>query len=531
LWCGRWKADRKSRDDGAGTVEYVGLLFLIAAIVFALGTVALPDKVTKGASSAICSIFGGDNCGRTSTNGKSGQDGRSNSGTDGDSSAAGNSPAAGNDDKGNPGWNGSYSGNPANQAWQAFSDQVDGFLGGAWDGTKQAVSGLAGAAWDDVKGFGSLFTHPMNAVKGLGHVITHPVDTVEQLVWDDGSRQAWHDHQYTKAISRGVWNVGSWFIPGYDLGKFGSKIEKLGKVADEAGKLGKVAKAAEKAEKAAQEAERAAKSGDVERAEKAAAEARKDAEEAEKEARKNGCKLVGLGPFSLDHAVSSGRFGALLSLPAQGGGDACKNASDAAAARDRAVRAAERAQLEKDVNAAVKAGRFEDADNLLDKADANAAAARDAARKDPSPGNKDAANEAERFAERQRQKVIDSKLNVARRSVKASERQEAEVADAVRPALRNFQRKYGPNGKLGEVDVETNKAIVEVAGGVKMHKTNQIAKYINDRTINPSGKPVIVFAPQMTANAVREAEKAGAIVVRNTAELKQKLRDLGENIP
>ena len=528
MWCGRWRSDRTRRDNGVSTIEYVALLFLIAAIVLSLGSVALPVKVTNGATSAICSIFVGENCGGGAPHGKTDQG--NGSGSDQMGTDNRTSPETGGKDSSNPGWNGAYFGNPAGQAWNAFNDQVNSFLGGVRDGVKQAASGLFGAAWDDVKGFGGLFAHPMNAVKGLGHVVMHPWDTAKQLVWDDGSRQAWHDHKYVKSIFRGVWNVGSWFIPGYDLGKFGSKITKLGKVADEAGKLGKVTKAAEKAEKAAQEAERAAKSGDVERANKAAAEARKDADEAAKEAKKNGCKLLGLGPPSLDYMVSSGRFGPLL-LPVAPGGGACQSASEAAAARDRALRAAERANLDKDINAAVKAGRFEDADNLIDKADANAAAARDAARKDPSNANKDAANEAEKFAERQRQKVISSKLDVARKSVKASERQEAEVADAVRPVVRNFQRKYGPNGKLGEVDVETSKAIVEVAGGTKMHKTNQIAKYINNKTINPSGKPVIVFAPNMPANAARAAQEAGAIVVRNTAELKQKLRDLGENLP
>ena len=60
--CGRWRGDRKRRDDGAGTIEYVALLFVIAMIVLALGAAAVPAKVTNGATSAICSIFSGHGC-------------------------------------------------------------------------------------------------------------------------------------------------------------------------------------------------------------------------------------------------------------------------------------------------------------------------------------------------------------------------------------------------------------------------------------------------------------------------------------
>lgn len=536
MWCGRWTAGRSRRDAGASATEYAGLL-LVAALVVGLLVAMVPAKVMTPTKSAICTIFSGDNCGRSPTGGN-GQNGATGPGTTngpGGSSTSGN----GGGNSSNPNWNSPYAGmNPANQAWSALGDQIGNFFGGLGNGVKQAAQGLGGAAWDDVKGFGDLFAHPMNAVKGIGHIVTHPVDTIEHLVWDDGSRQAWHDHQPVKAIFRGVWNVGSWFIPGYDLGKLGSKIGKFGKAADEAGKLGKLTEAAAKAEKAADDAERAAKAGDAQGAARAAAAARKDADDAAAEARKNGCKLVGLGPPRLlDHALSFGRFGGPLLLHAPSG-DPCRNASEAAAARDRAARAAERAQLGTDINDAVKSGRFDDADGLIDRADANAAAARDAARKDPSQANKNAANEAERFAEQQRQKVIDAKIRDSRRTTGKSpekikgDKLEADIADAVRPALRNYNRKYGPNGSLGEVDAETGKAIIESASGARMSKTDQLGRLANNRTINPTGKPVIVVAPNWSSAQIQAALAAGATrVVKNTAELKQALRDLGENIP
>jgi hypothetical protein len=357
LWCGRWKADRVSRDSGTSTIEYVSLLLLIAAIVVALASAGLPTKVTTKATTAICAIFGGENCGGsaggTSPGGNEGAPGfgsGDSSGTPpvtgpGGTTGSGNSTDAGGDAKSSPDWNSAYAGlDPASQAWRALDDQLGKFFNGLGKGLHQAGSGLFGAAWDDVKGLGGLVTHPMNAVKGLGHMVTHPVDTVKQLVWDDGSRKAWDDHQPVKAIFRSIWNVGSWFIPGYDLGKFGSKITKLGKVADEAGKL---AKAADKAEKAAVEAERAAKAGDVERAGKAAAQARKDAEEAASEARKKGCKVVGLGVAIPDHVLSAGRFGG--PLPWHGPADGCGDAEEAEKAAQRAEKAAEDAQNEKKI--------------------------------------------------------------------------------------------------------------------------------------------------------------------------------------
>jgi hypothetical protein len=76
-------------------------------------------------------------------------------------------------------------------------------------------------------------------------------------------------------VGRTVWNVGSWFIPGVDLGKAAGKLGKLGRVGAEAGKL---ARLGEDADKAATKAEKAAAAGDHAAAEAAAKEARKVAD-------------------------------------------------------------------------------------------------------------------------------------------------------------------------------------------------------------------------------------------------------------
>lgn len=54
-------------DGGASTVEYAAIIVLVAALAAALGFVVLPERVKVRASAAICEVFGGTNCGGTTT--------------------------------------------------------------------------------------------------------------------------------------------------------------------------------------------------------------------------------------------------------------------------------------------------------------------------------------------------------------------------------------------------------------------------------------------------------------------------------
>jgi hypothetical protein len=57
-----------------------------------------------------------------------------------------------------------------------------------------------------------------------------------------------------------------------------------------------------------------------------------------------------------------------------------------------------------------------------------------------------------------------------------------------------FNRGFGPNNSIGEIDVETSQAIIEVTVA-KSGKLGQVSNFIGNATFNPSGKPVILYAP------------------------------------
>ena len=80
-------------------------------------------------------------------------------------------------------------------------------------------------------------------------------------------------------------------------------------------------------------------------------------------------------------------------------------------------------------------------------------------------------------------------------------------------------------GPIGDVDIEIDKAIVEITVSPQ-GKRGQIAKLLSNKTLNPSGKPVILFSRDYTPTAAREVKQAGGIVVRSEQELLQELQKL-----
>lgn len=108
-------------------------------------------------------------------------------------------------------------------------------------------------------------------------------------------------------------------------------------------------------------------------------------------------------------------------------------------------------------------------------------------------------------------------------------RLEASTAQAIRPLVRDFDRKYGRKGTIGQVDIETNKFVIEVTGGTWADKMEQIER-LKQPNINKSGKPVIVFAPGWNGKQVRGFAKQGVPVFRDLDELKKYLREHGEKI-
>ncbi|MFB9521273.1 Tox-REase-5 domain-containing protein [Streptomyces cremeus] len=111
----------------------------------------------------------------------------------------------------------------------------------------------------------------------------------DDLFVGDEVRERWNNGQKTRAVANVAWNIGSLFIPGYDVAKVAGKFTHLGRAAKGAAEA---AEAAGDAGAAAQRARRAAEAGDVEGARKAAREADEAADRAEDRARRTGCPIA-----------------------------------------------------------------------------------------------------------------------------------------------------------------------------------------------------------------------------------------------
>ncbi|MEG4444861.1 hypothetical protein QUB49_24230 [Microcoleus sp. AT9_B4] len=90
-------------------------------------------------------------------------------------------------------------------------------------------------------------------------------------------------------------------------------------------------------------------------------------------------------------------------------------------------------------------------------------------------------------------------------STNAGTKLEARIANLLRHDLISYGRIEKGANKLpvGDVDVETSNAIIEVTMQTGQ-KAGQIAKLQTDRLLNPSNKPVILFAPNYTELAQAE---------------------------
>jgi hypothetical protein len=353
LWRARGEA-------GSGTLEYVGVAVLVGVLVAALLAAGFHGRLEGSASTSVCKVTAQDGC------------------ADG---SGGGGPGAGG-----PGGGGA--GNSGGE---------DGGCHGFWGCAGSAVYNVGKGAYDDVAGLVHVVTDPGSLVDAAGYIVSHPLDSLRQLVWDDESAEMADRGDTGGAIGRTVWNVGSWFIPFYDVGKAGSKLGKLGKL----GRLGKLGKVSEEAAAFAERAAQLARKGDVRGARAAARRAREVADDAAAQARKAGC-LLGAP------ARGGGSGGRVLVLAGGGGGRlstgvvvvagtvrasaGCGEAADAAkkAAQqaDAAEQAAQRAALgakvgtADDVIAETRAGKG----NLTSSYSLSAADALEAGQKWVGPG-------------------------------------------------------------------------------------------------------------------------------------------------
>lgn len=126
--------------------------------------------------------------------------------------------------------------------------------------------------------------------------------------------------------------------------------------------------------------------------------------------------------------------------------------------------------------------------------------------------------------------LFDEAINNALNSSNVEKVLEDMVANAIREAgltLVSFNKQVGVNGEIGEIDVETSQAIIEVTTQTS-RKLKQIQKLICDPYLNPFSKSVIVYAPNYKFTPSQDIINAGATVVYIEQELIESLLNLGE---
>jgi len=102
---------------------------------------------------------------------------------------------------------------------------------------------------------------------------------------------------------------------------------------------------------------------------------------------------------------------------------------------------------------------------------------------------------------------------------------EGQVGKIVIDDLESFNKKIGLHGSVGEIDVETSKAIIEVTSKER-GKLSQIKKLMENPSMNPLKKPVILYAPNYKGTPAKDITATGAIIVRSEQELLQVLSKL-----
>ncbi|MFE1297397.1 Tox-REase-5 domain-containing protein [Streptomyces sp. NPDC058731] len=346
---------RRRRDRGQSTLEYVGLIVLVVAIILGLVASGVGQDVAAKLSQQVCRVVSDGDCGGsggtrneaggnpdggqshgTGDAGTNGTGGTNDTGSTGASGAAGGTDSTGGTDGGPDGSTqatypetntepeAAYDVQPTAADDDGKDDEgCGGFFGCAWDKVSQVGKGLfVDGVWGDVTGIFSLFDGDtwsgmadygeqlgrqwvqdsegagdkwnkgdyLGALWDWGGASVNTVVKVgDDIFVGDEVRERWNNGEKTRAVTDVVWNVGSFFIPGYDVAKVVGKVGKLGKLGKVAAK---VAEAADKAGDAAKRARKAAEAGDAAEAGRAAKEADEAADAAEEEARRTGCVIA-----------------------------------------------------------------------------------------------------------------------------------------------------------------------------------------------------------------------------------------------
>lgn len=88
-----------------------------------------------------------------------------------------------------------------------------------------------------------------------------------------------------------------------------------------------------------------------------------------------------------------------------------------------------------------------------------------------------------------------------------------------------FNKVVGPNGEIGEIDIQTSMAIIETTIA-RMGKLGQINKIMTNTQLNPDGQPVILDAPNYQVAAGQDIVDAGGLLARTPTALIALLQSL-----
>jgi len=122
-------------------------------------------------------------------------------------------------------------------------------------------------------------------------------------------------------------------------------------------------------------------------------------------------------------------------------------------------------------------------------------------------------------------KLLQEDVEKALKSSDPDKALEGQVGKMVINDLESFNKKIGLHGSVGEIDVETSSAIIEVTSK-QAGKLSQIKKLMKNPSMNPLKKHVILYAPNYKETPAKDITETGAIIVRSEQELLQLLSKL-----
>jgi hypothetical protein len=126
---------------------------------------------------------------------------------------------------------------------------------------------------------------------------------------------------------------------------------------------------------------------------------------------------------------------------------------------------------------------------------------------------------------------IADKIAINIQSPDAAVRLPAEVAKLMTDsgiAVISLERKVYDQSRgeiIGDIDIETDKYIIEVSTTETNAKRTQLTKTVGNSVMNPTGKPVLYYAPslELTFNRTAEIKQSGATLYTNIDDLLARL--------